>query len=70
VAEFSAIDQPFRVNGVPVQTTATTQYEGGLPGDVANGARLEVEGVLDADGILVAEKVELEDGSGDDGDGS
>jgi hypothetical protein len=70
VTEFSAIDQPFRVNGVLVQTEATTQYEGGLPGDVANGARLEVEGVLDADGVLIAAKVEFEDGSGDDGDGS
>jgi hypothetical protein len=66
VTEFSSLDQPFKVNGVPIRTTATTQYEHGLSGDVANGVRLEVEGLLDADGVLVAVKVELEDSSGED----
>jgi hypothetical protein len=33
---------------------------------VANGVRLEVEGTLDADGVLVAVKVEFEDSSGED----
>ncbi len=64
VAEFSALDQPFKVNGYPVRTTPNTLYEHGLPGDVANGVRLEVEGTLDADGVLVAVKVEFEDSSG------
>jgi hypothetical protein len=68
VTDFSSIDQPFRVNGVPVQATTATQYEHGLPGGVANGVRLEVEGDLDADGVLVADKVEFEDG-GDEAEG-
>ncbi len=59
VAEFSVLDQPFRVNGYPVRTTSTTLYEHGLPGDIANDVRLKVEGLLDADGVLVAVKVEF-----------
>lgn len=69
VTEFSSIDQPFLVNGVSVQTTADTRYEHGTSGDVMNGVRLEVEGSLDADGVLVAMKVEFED-SGEHGEDS
>ena len=61
VTDFSSIDQPFLVNGVSVLTTATTRYEDGTSGDVMNGVRLEVEGSLDADGVLAAVKVEFED---------
>lgn len=59
VTEFSSIDQPFRVNGVLVRTTAITLYE---PSSfvVADGVRVEVEGALDANGVLVAVKVEFE----------
>ena len=70
VTEFSSSDQPFRVNGVPVQTTPATVYEQGVAGDVANGVLLEVEGTLDAAGVLVAVKVEFEDGNGSGGDSS
>lgn len=61
VTEFSSTDQPFQVNGVSVQTMAATRYEHGTSGDIVNGVRLEVEGSLDADGVLVAVKVEFED---------
>jgi hypothetical protein len=64
VTEFNGLDQPFQVNGYPVRTTLTTRYEHGVPGDVANDVRLKVEGLLDADGVLVAVKVEFEGSSG------
>ncbi|MEW6682015.1 MAG: DUF5666 domain-containing protein [Nitrospirota bacterium] len=64
VTEFSSLDQPFKVNGILVLTTAATVYEHGSAIDVANGVRLEVEGTLDADGVLTAVKVEFEDSSG------
>jgi hypothetical protein len=65
VTEFNSLSD-FKVNGVPIRTNATTQYEHGLSSAVANGVRLEVEGTLDADGVLVAVKVEFEDSSGED----
>lgn len=56
----------FKVNGHPVRTTAATRFEGGASGNIQVNARVEVEGFLDADGVLVAVEVEFEDGSGDD----
>lgn len=64
VTDFSALDQPFRVNGYPVRTTLATRYEQGLPDDMANNMRLKVEGRLDANGVLVAVKVEFKDNNG------
>lgn len=60
VTEFIALDQPFRVNGFPVRVTASTQYEGGSPGQIADGVLVEVEGLLADDGVLVAVEVEFE----------
>jgi hypothetical protein len=64
VTDFGALDQPFRVNGYPVRTTSTTVYEHGLPDHIANDVRLKAEGLLDADGVLVAVKVEFKDNNG------
>jgi Domain of unknown function (DUF5666) len=47
----------FRVNGQAVTTTAQTVFENGTVTDLAQNARLEVEGQLDTNGTLVAEKI-------------
>ena len=50
----------FDVNGTPVTTTAATTYENGSSADLALNLRVEVEGEFDANGVLVADKVEFE----------
>ncbi|MBA3732324.1 MAG: hypothetical protein H0W93_08275, partial [Gammaproteobacteria bacterium] len=45
----------FAVGGQPVTTTPATRYEDGAPSDLAQGILVEVEGVVGADGVLVAE---------------
>jgi len=48
----------FVVNGRQVVTTSTsTVFEGGLSTDVVLGARLEAEGLLDANGVIAATKI-------------
>src|SRR5262249_7243549 len=47
----------FSVNGQAVTTTAQTVFENGAVTDLAQNVRLEVEGQLDANHTLVAEKI-------------
>jgi hypothetical protein len=47
----------FRVNGQAVTTTAQTVFENGTVTDLVQNVRLEVEGQLDTNGTLVAEKI-------------
>jgi hypothetical protein len=47
----------FVVAGTTVTTTASTRWDGGVPADLAVGSRVEAEGLLDASGVLAAEKV-------------
>ena len=47
----------FSINGRGVVTNAATLFDGGLPADFAAGIRLEAEGLLDANGIIVASKI-------------
>jgi hypothetical protein len=49
----------FDVEGLPVTTNGQTVYENGAGGDVALNRKLEVEGELNAAGVLVATKVEI-----------
>jgi hypothetical protein len=49
----------FDVSGQRVSTNDSTVYEGGVAGDIGMNLKIEVEGLLDANGILVASKVEL-----------
>jgi len=50
----------FRINGTPVDASGPdVEFDDGSASDVANGARLEVEGEM-RDGVLVARKVEIE----------
>jgi hypothetical protein len=51
--------QDFDVAGVPVTTTGNTLFEGGTAADLGLGVKVEVEGSLNASGILVASKVDI-----------
>jgi hypothetical protein len=52
-------DNTFEVNGQAVRLTSDTVFEAGTAANIAVDVRIEVEGVFDADGIIVAEEVEL-----------
>ena len=61
-------DNQFEVNGQPVQITTATHFEGNTSqADIILGARLEVEGTVDANGVIVAKEIsiESEDDSGE-----
>jgi hypothetical protein len=49
----------FAVNGVPVTTNSGTEFERGTSADLALNVKVEVEGEVNASGILVADKVEF-----------
>ena len=49
----------FDVAGFPVTTNAQTVYEGGTEADLGLNIKIEVEGTIDAAGIVVAEKVDI-----------
>jgi hypothetical protein len=49
----------FDVAGLPVTTTTGTVYEGGVVGDLGLNIKVEVEGDVDANGVLVATKVDI-----------
>ncbi len=50
----------FDVAGVTVTTDASTEFEGGSASALALNQRVEVEGDVGTDGVLLADKVELE----------
>ncbi len=50
----------FDVDGRPVSTSAATHFEGGTTTDLGLNLRVEVEGAVDAAGVLAATKVEVE----------
>ena len=49
----------FDVTGLPVTTTASTVYEGGVEGDLGLDIKVEVEGDVNSSGVLVATKVDI-----------
>ncbi len=49
----------FDVSGLPVTTNGSTVYEGGGAGDLGLNIKVEVEGDLNASGVLVADKVDI-----------
>jgi hypothetical protein len=49
----------FDVTGLPVTTTASTVYEGGVEGDLGLNIKVEVEGDVNSGGVLVATKVDI-----------
>ena len=50
----------FDVNGLAITTNASTEYEDGSAADLALDRRVEVEGSVNADGVIVAEEIEFE----------
>ncbi len=52
----------FDVAGVPIATTPGTIYEGGTEANLLLNVKIQVEGTLDASGVIVADKVEVKDG--------
>ena len=49
----------FDVTGLPVTTNSGTVFEGGVAGDLGLNIKVEAEGELDANGVLVATKVDI-----------
>ena len=49
----------FDVAGVPVTTDMTTRYEGGASTDLALNVKVEVEGTVNASGVIVADEVNI-----------
>jgi hypothetical protein len=47
----------FVIGSQQISTTTTTLWENGLPEDLLPGAKVEAEGTLDAQGVLLARKV-------------
>lgn len=61
-------DNQFEVNGQPVRLTSDTKCEGNncqtvIQTAIASGARVEVEGTIDA-GVLVAQEISIKSGDG------
>ena len=56
----------FDVAGRPVTTDGQTRFENGSAGNLRVGVRVEVEGYLNASGVLVAREIEFEDDDDDD----
>lgn len=59
VSGFTAHPGSFLVNGRSVTTTSSTRFEDGTGGDLVNNVKVEVEGIVNAQGVLVATKVEF-----------
>ena len=51
--------QDFDVAGVPVTTTASTTFIGGGAADLGPNVKVEAEGDLDANGVIVADKIDI-----------
>lgn len=51
--------QDFDVGGIPVTTTGTTTYVGGAAADLGLNVKVEVEGDLNASGVIVATEVDI-----------
>ena len=49
----------FDVAGLPVTTDSQTVFEGGSAADLGLNIKVEAEGVFDANGVIVAEKVDI-----------
>ncbi len=49
----------FSISGQAVTTNTNTRFEGGAPDDIALNVRLEVEGRINASGVLVATKIKF-----------
>jgi hypothetical protein len=57
VTGFTAHPGTFLVNGRTVSTTANTRFIGGTATNLVNNAKVEASGVIDAQGVLVANEI-------------
>jgi Domain of unknown function (DUF5666) len=62
VTDLSADKSSFKLNGVTVNISASTQFLRGTKDQLSNGSTVEVEGSV-VNGVLQARKVKFEDGS-------
>jgi hypothetical protein len=53
----------FDVSGLPVMTNSSTVFEGGSAADLGLDIKLEAEGTIDSNGVLVATKIDIRRGS-------
>jgi len=51
--------EDFDVAGFPVTVTSATRFEGGSAADLGLNLKVEVDGVVNDDGVLVAEKIDI-----------
>ncbi|NGP54411.1 DUF5666 domain-containing protein [Thioalkalivibrio sp. XN8] len=54
-------DTSFELNGIRVLINADTAFEDGTAADIAINVQLEVDGFINADGVIVAEEIDFED---------
>lgn len=59
IADYSASDQTFSINGVTVQLSSSTRFEGTTPGELSNDMSVSVEGAV-VNGVLQATALESE----------
>lgn len=59
ISGFAGHPGTFQVGGRDVRTTTTTRFEHGIAEDLADNVKVEAEGVVDAQGVLVASKIEF-----------
>jgi hypothetical protein len=55
----------FKVQGITVKTDATTLFEGGTCADIQVGVKVEVKGLRQADGTVLARRIEFNDDEDD-----
>ena len=65
VSGFTTHPGTFKVGGRTVQTTATTTFSDGTAAQLKNGVVIEAEGIVDAQGVIVARKIEFEEAEDD-----
>ena len=65
ITRFASVTD-FDVGGRAVTTTAATKYQGGGSSALALNVKVEVEGAVNASGVIVAAQVEIESGAGGD----
>lgn len=59
VSGFTVHPGSFLVDGRSVTTTSNTRFEDGTAADLVNNVKVEVEGTVNAQGVLVARKIEF-----------
>jgi hypothetical protein len=61
ISQFNSITHDFYVNSQHVLFMDTTVYENGDSNNLADNVKVEVEGTLDANGVLIANKISFDD---------